>query len=109
MVGFGLGPLDMTAPLIFTGIIAFLVGLNFVAYKVSGRPRGKPLWLAFTLTALALLYGTAGLIGYRVSLDIQFFGHPAVLVGHIVWPQVAMASAIGLISVLPWRQGLKRL
>jgi hypothetical protein len=99
----------MTTPVTFTGLIAFLVGLSFFVSKLSGKPWGNPLWLAFTLTAEALLYGTAGLIGYKVPVEMPFVGHPAVWVGHIVWPQVAMASAIGLLSVLPWRQGLKRL
>jgi hypothetical protein len=100
----------MTTALIFTGIIAFLAGWHFFLYKLSGsRPWWNPLWLAFMLTAAALLYGTAGLIGYKVPLEMPFVGHPAVWVGHVVWPQVEMATAMGLIPVLPWRQGLKRL
>jgi hypothetical protein len=94
---------------IFVGLTACVVGWNFFTYKVSGRPWRNPLWMAFSLTAVALLYGIAGFIGYAVPLDNPFISQPAAWVGHIVWAQVAMASVMGLISVLPWRQGLKGL
>ena len=64
---------------------------------------------AFTLTAVAFLYGTAGLLGYAVPLDNPIVEHRIMAVGHVVWPQVGMASMVALMSVYPWTLGLKQL
>ena len=99
----------MIPVLIVAGMVAFAVGWNYFVYRLSGRPLWNPLWIAFTLTAVALLYGTAGVIGYAVPAHNPFIDRPAVWVGHVVWPEVATASGIAMISVFFWRQGLKRL
>jgi hypothetical protein len=99
----------MTTFLIVAGIIAFLAGWNYFLVRLSGRPWWNPLWIAFTLTAVALLYGPAALMGYEVPRHNPFIGRPAVWVGHIVWPQVQFAAAFALASVFFWWQGLKRL
>ena len=41
----------MTPVLIAAGVVAFIVGWNYFAYRRSGRPLWNPLWIAFTLTA----------------------------------------------------------
>lgn len=97
----------MTPLLIIVGIIAFLLGWNYFMVKLSGRPWWNPLWIAFTLTAVALLYGPAGLMGYEVPRHNPFIDRPAVWVGHVVWPQVQMAAAFALGSVCFWWQGLR--
>jgi hypothetical protein len=99
----------MTTLLIIAGMVAFAIGWNYFMVRLSGRPWWNPLWMAFTLTAVALLYGPAGVIGYSVPMHNPFIDRPAVWVGHVVWPQVEMASAIALISVFFWWQGLRRL
>lgn len=65
--------------------------------------------MAFTLTAVALLYGAAGFMGYSVPLHNAVIEHRIVWVGHVVWPQVRMAAVVALISVLPWTLALKQL
>ena len=99
----------MIPVLIFAGVIAFFTGWQYFVVRLSGRPWWNPLWMAFTLTAVALLYGPAGILGYAVPLHNPFIDHPAVWVGHVVWPQVEMAAGMALISVFFWWQGLKRL
>ena len=99
----------MTAFLIPIGIIAFALGWHYFMYRLSARPWWNPLWVAFTLTAVALLYGPAGVIGYEVPMHNPFIDRPAVWVGHIVWPQVEMAATMAVISLFFWWQGLKRL
>lgn len=99
----------MTPVLIAAGVVAFIVGWNYFAYRRSGRPLWNPLWIAFTLTAVALVYGIAGALGYDVPRHNPFIDHPAVWVGHVVWPQVAPAAGTLLVSMFFWRQGLKRL
>ena len=99
----------MTPVLIVAGIIAAAAAWQYFVYRLSGRPLWNPLWMAFTITAVALLYGTAGVIGYEVPLHNPFIGHPATWVGHVVWPEVALGGGMALASVFFWRQGLKRL
>ena len=98
----------MTPVLIVLGIVVFLVGWNVVMVRLSGRPWWNPLWMAFTLTAVAMLYGSAGLMGYSVPHN-PVIENRIVWVGHVVWPQVKMAGAMALISVLLWTLGLKQL
>lgn len=95
--------------LIVAGVVALIAGWNYFVYRRSGRPLWNPLWLAFTITAVALLYGVAGMLGYEVPRHNPFIDHPAVWVGHVVWSQVGLAAGMALISVFFWRQGLKRL
>ena len=99
----------MTPVLTVLGILAFLVGWNFFLVKRSGRPWWNPLWMAFTLTASALLYGVAGVLGYAVPWHNPFIDHPPVWVGHVVWPQVETALVVALISVPAWWLGLRGL
>jgi hypothetical protein len=99
----------VTRVLIVAGVLAFFVAWNYFIYRRSGRPLWNPLWMAFTITAVALLYGVAGAFGYEVPRHNPFIDHPAVWVGHVVWPQVELAAGMALISVFFWRQGLKRL
>src|SRR4051812_40189930 len=99
----------MTPLLIIGGMVAFAVAWNYFMVRLSGRPWWNPLWTAFTLTAAALLYGPAGVIGYAVPMHNPFIEYPVVWVGHIVWPQVEIASAMALTSVFFWWHGLRRL
>ena len=99
----------MTPILIIAGLLALSVGWNYLLYKRSGRPWWNPLWMAFTLTAVALLYFVAGFLGYDVPRHNPFIDKPAVWVGHVVWPQVAWASTTLLISIFFWWRGLRRL
>ena len=98
------------APLLIVAALLLLgVGWHYFVYKLSGRPWWNPLWMAFTLTAVALLYGIAGLLGYEVPRHNPFIEKPAVWVGHVVWSQVAVASTMLLISGFFWWRGLRGL
>jgi hypothetical protein len=99
----------MEAALSVAALIACIVAWNLFIYRRSGKRFWNPLWMAFTLTAVALLYGVAGLTGYSVPRHNPFIDHPAVWVGHIVWPQVAFASVMALVAAVCWRLGLKHL
>lgn len=99
----------MTPILIVAGLLIFVEGWHYFLHRLSARPRWNPLWMAFTLTAVALLYGAAGLIGYDVPRHNPFIDRPAVWVGHVVWAQVKFASLMLLASCPLWWLGLKRL
>src|SRR5262245_41768931 len=99
----------MTRVLIVLGILGAVLAWQYFIVRLSGRPWWNPLWIAFTLTAVALLYGIGALLGYDVPLHNPFIGRPATRDGHVVWAQVWFASMMGLASVVFWWQGLKRL
>ena len=99
----------MIGVFIVLGMIGAGLGWQYFVTRLSGRPWWNPLWIAFTLTAVALLYGIAALAGSIVPHHNPFIDQPATRVDHVVWSQVADASLIGLASVVFWWQGLKRL
>ena len=94
---------------VIVGVVAVLFGWSYALHRRTGRPLWNPLWIAFTLTALALLHGAAGLMGYVVPRRNPFIERPPVWVGHVVWTEVAWAGAALLVSVVFWRIGLRRL
>jgi hypothetical protein len=98
----------MTPVFTVVGLLALLVGWHYFTYRLSGRPWWNPLWMAFTLTAVALVYGVAGLLGYDVPRHNPFINRPVVWVGHVVWAQVALASIMLLVSAPMWWFGVKR-
>jgi hypothetical protein len=65
--------------------------------------------MAFTLTAVAVFYGAAGLMGYDVPRHNPFIDHRVTWVGHVVWSQVAISSVVLLVSAPLWWLGLRRL
>jgi hypothetical protein len=99
----------MTPFLLIGAVIAVLIGADYYMYRAGGRRRWNPLWMAFTFTAVALLYSGAGVLGYSVPTHNPFIGGRSVWVGHVVWPQVALGSLFGLAALFFWRVGLKRL
>jgi hypothetical protein len=101
--------MSFTAIAIIAGLLVTIVGWSYILHRRSGRPLWQPLWTAFTLTAVALIYGSAGLMGYVVPSHNPFIDHPPAWVGHVVWPQVAWAVVTSLVSVFFWWHGLKRL
>ena len=98
----------MTPALIVCGIVAFVAGWNYFLYRLSGRPFWNPLWMAFTLTAVALFEATAGAMGYVVPHNF-IIEHPAKSVGHVVWPEIQVGLAMAVLSSFFWWQGLKRM
>src|SRR6187401_717097 len=99
----------MSPVLLVVGVIAVLIRADYYLYRAGGRRRWNPLWTAFTLTAVALLYSGAGAFGYAVPRHNLFIGQSGIWVGHVVWSQVAFGSALGLASIFFWRVGVKRL
>jgi hypothetical protein len=85
--------MSMTPIVMIAGVLVLSVGWQYFGYKRSGRPWWNPLWMAFTITAAALLYLVAGFIGYEVPRHNPFIDRPVVWVGQVVWPQVALARS----------------
>jgi hypothetical protein len=98
----------MTPTLIILAVLAVLVGWQVFVVKLSGRPWWNPLWVAFTLTAVAIVFTVAGLIGYALPYHNPFI-RQGIWTGQVVWSRVAFGSAMGLLSVPFWWMGLRRL
>ena len=98
----------MIPALIILALLAVALAWHFFLYKLSGRPWWNPLWMAFTITAVAILYAAAGFIGYALPYHNPFITHDA-WAGHVVWSRVAFGCGMGLVSILFWRLGLQRL
>src|SRR4051794_17145460 len=77
----------MTGPLAVVAVLAAVIGWQVFVVKLSGRPWWNPLWMAFTLTTVALLYTIAGVVGYTLPYHNPFITH-GQWTGHIVWSRV---------------------
>ncbi len=64
-----------------------------------------PLWPALSATAAAILFAVTGAIGYRLGKQERFV-HGA-WAGHVIWSEIAMGAAIGLVAVYFWSKGLR--
>ena len=98
-------------PILFAvGVVATFFFWDYYIIRDSGRrSRWNPLWMAFTLTFVALIYVVPGLFGYSVPASNPVIQNRVVYVGHILWNQIAFGAAFGLVSVACWWAGLKRL
>lgn len=96
--------MDRVVPLLV--VAAIVLGWNAFIYKQSAGRMWNPLWIAFSLTALAALYVVAGAIGYTLDRHDRFVAHTA-WTGEVIWSEIAVGSLAGLAALLFWRKGLK--
>jgi succinate dehydrogenase hydrophobic anchor subunit len=85
-------------------LAAVLVAWQWLV-PASSRRR-SPLWGAFTATALAILFLTAGTAGYELSHGVPFTSSGA-WTGNVIWSQIWMGAAIALVAAHLWRLGLQ--
>jgi hypothetical protein len=85
-------------------IVALVVGWWFVQFKVSGGRAFSSPWLAFSATAVALLFSVAGLSGYTLGRHERF--SDGAWTGSVIWPQVAIGGVAGVIALYFWRKTL---
>jgi hypothetical protein len=90
--------------------MAALAALVVVWHTVTGWRRGRrayrPLWLAFTSSAAALLFVGAGVLGYNLSRHSRFIAGTAWS-DTVIWWEVWTGLAAGAMSVLFWRAGVR--
>jgi hypothetical protein len=87
-------------------IVAIVLGWNGLIYKQSAGRMWNPLWIAFTLTGLAVLNVVAGAIGYTLDRHDRFVAHSA-WAGHVIWSQIEVGILAGLGALYFWRKGLQ--
>src|SRR3954466_12934321 len=99
------GSMDRVIPVL--AIVALVVGWNTFVYKLSGGRMLRPVWIAFSTTATAILLMTAGVIGYTLDRHDRFVARTA-WTGHVIWSQVAVGLLFALVAAFFWRRGLRR-
>jgi drug/metabolite transporter (DMT)-like permease len=98
--------MDRAIPILV--IVALVLGWNFLIYKQSGGRLWNPLWMAFSLTAVAVISVGAGAIGYTLDRHDRFVAHTA-WTGHVIWSEIATGFVAGLVALYFWRRGLRRI
>jgi drug/metabolite transporter (DMT)-like permease len=88
-------------------VLALVLGWNVLIYKQSGGRMWDPLWIAFSLTAFAVISVGAGAIGYTLDRHDRFVAHTA-WAGHVIWSEIAVGCFAGLLALYFWRKGLQR-
>jgi Na+-driven multidrug efflux pump len=87
-------------------VVAVLAAWNLFLYNRSSGRAWSPLWMAFTTTSVALVFFAAGATGYRLDKHDRFKARTP-WAGGIIWWEIAVAVAIGLLAVYFWRKGLE--
>ena len=89
-------------------IVAFVGAGCYMQFRMSRGRMWSPLWLVFSTSAAAGLFGITGLIGYSLSKHDRFVaGTPWA--GHVIWPQLAAGIVAALIAAYFWRRGTRQL
>jgi hypothetical protein len=94
--------------IVIVAVAALLVGGTWMQYRASGGRTWSPLWTAFSLTAAALLFLTAGFTGYELQGGIPF-SRASSFTGAVVWWEVGAALGLALIALPLWRVALRRI
>jgi drug/metabolite transporter (DMT)-like permease len=89
-------------------IVVLALGWNLLVYKQSAGRMWNPLWIAFSLTALAVLFVGAGAIGYTLDKHDRFVAHTA-WAGQVIWSEITVGFFAGLVALYFWRKGLQRI
>jgi len=89
-------------------LIAAAVAWHYYSYKQSGGRTHRPLWMAFSATALSIVFLAAGSMGYMLSRHDQFVAHTAWADG-VLWSEVGAGLALALLAAILWPLGLRDL
>jgi hypothetical protein len=94
------------ALLVAAGFVALVMVWHYTAHRQSGGRVYKPLWLAFTSSAVALLFVGAGFLGYNLSRHSRFIAGTAWS-DTVIWWEVWTGLAATALAALFWRAGLR--
>jgi drug/metabolite transporter (DMT)-like permease len=78
---------------------------RFVYTRSAGRAY-RPLWMAFSATALSLMFLISGAIGYTLSKHARFASGTAWADG-VIWWEIWVGIAAALIASYLWHLGLR--
>jgi hypothetical protein len=92
-------------------VVALVAALGAWGRFQHTSSRGRmmsPMWLAFTATALSILFLTAGAVGYKINHGMPFMV-PTAWTDHVIWRQIWVGAGAAVASVFLWRAGLRSL
>lgn len=94
-------------------IVVLTVGVLFAGgtwmqHRLSGGRMWSALWVAFSLTAAAILFLTAGFTGYELQGGLPF-SRASSYTGEVVWEHAGAGVALALIAAPLWIVSLRRL
>lgn len=96
-------------PLIPLALIAvFFAGWHWFLHRASRGRMWSPLWMAFSATAVAMLFIGAGAIGYALGAQERLVEGTAWS-DQVIWWQVGVGVAFVPLAALLWRIGLRSL
>jgi hypothetical protein len=87
-------------------VVAVLVAWLWLVPAGARSRRQSPLWGAFTATAAAILFVTAGAVGYKLNHGLPFTVTSA-WTRSVIWSQVWVSLAAALAAAPLWRVGLQ--
>ena len=94
----------MVIPLL--ALVAFLAAWTWFLHKRSDRRMWSPLWLAFTTTAVAVLFIVSGSLGYILSKRARF-GAGTAWSDTVLWWEVGAGIVLVPLALYFWRRGLR--
>ncbi len=60
------------------------------------------------MTFVAVLFTVAGVMGYEINHGVPFTIRSAWM-GRVLWSEIALGAAVGLVAAYLWRVGLRQL
>lgn len=81
---------------------------HYYFYKESGGRTHRPLWMAFSATALSIIFLAAGTTGFLLSPHDRFVSHTS-WTGSIVWWELEAGLGLAILAAFLWRLGLRDL
>lgn len=98
----------MESIIVVVTVGVLFAGGTWVQHRLSGGRMWSPLWVAFSLTAAALLFVTAGFTGYELHGGLPF-SRASSFTGRVVWEQAGAGIVLALIAAPAWMVSLRRL
>jgi hypothetical protein len=98
----------MESVIVVLTVGVLLAGGTWIQHRLSGGRMWSPLWVAFSLTAAALLFLTAAFTGYELQGGLPF-SRASSFTGRVVWGQAGAGLALALIAAPLWFVALRRL
>ena len=89
-------------------IVGFVAVWTWFLHRLSGRRMWSPLWLAFSTTAVAILFLVAGSAGYTLSRHVRFANGTAWS-NSVIWWQVWVGLLAAGLAAVFWSTALRSL
>jgi hypothetical protein len=89
-------------------LAVFFGAWHWFLHRASRGRMWSPLWMAFSTTAVAVLFMGAGTIGYALGQQTRF-AEGTRWSENVIWWQVGVGLALVPLAAFLWRKGLRSL